>query len=139
VKAGAMKDTIKKALYIFLLAFVIILADQLTKHIIENKVINYGAAFGLFQNATMLFVWAAVIIIGLVLFLYDKIPKKRTDIQIYTGMILGGAVSNLIDRLAFGYVIDYIDLKVWPAFNIADAAVTIGMIGVIIYLLKKKK
>ena len=132
-----MKDTIKKALYIFLFAFVVILADQIVKRAVGNKIINYGAAFGLFQNATMIFIWAAVIVIGLVLFLYYKIPK-RTDIRIYVGLILGGAVSNLIDRLAFGYVIDYIDLKVWPAFNIADAALTIGMIGVIIYLLQKK-
>jgi len=145
-----MKDTTKKTLYVFVFALVIVLIDQVIKSVISKKIIlgesvwfityiqNTGAAFGIFKDATMLFIWAAIIVIGAVLAFYDKIPKK-TDIRIYAGLILGGAVSNLIDRMMFGYVIDYIDLKVWPAFNLADAAITIGVIGVIIYLLRKKK
>lgn len=145
-----MKDTTKKALYIFLGALAIVLADQMAKFAVSTRIThwegiglityvqNTGAAFGIFKDATMLFIWAAVIVIGLVLYLYDRIPK-RTDMWIYVGMVLGGAFSNLIDRLRLGFVVDYIDLKVWPAFNIADACVTIGMIGIIIYLLRKKK
>ena len=53
------------------------------------------------------------------------------------GFILGGTIGNLIDRIAYGFVIDFLDFRIWPVFNVADSFVTIGVIGLIIYLWKK--
>jgi len=53
-------------------------------------------------------------------------------------LILGGALGNLIDRVRFGYVVDFLDFRIWPVFNIADSAITIGTILAILHLLKRK-
>ncbi|GAJ17757.1 unnamed protein product, partial [marine sediment metagenome] len=84
-----------------------------------------------------LLLWFAIIVVGVILYLYDKIPDE-TQIQIFTALILGGTLGNLIDRIKFGYVIDFLDFQIWPAFNLADSAITIGVIGLIIYLIRKK-
>ena len=145
----------KKAAHIFFTALVILIADQLLKFLvlktipfkfsiqIISKIFylthirNYGAAFGLFQNASNLLLWFSIIVIGVILYLYDQIPNENPP-QIFTGLILGGALGNLVDRIRFGYVIDFLDFQIWPAFNVADMAITIGVIGLIIYLIKKK-
>jgi len=79
-----------------------------------------------------------IVIIGIILYYYKDLPKKYLPI-ISTSLILGGAIGNLIDRFLFGFVIDFIDFRIWPAFNIADSAVTIGVIGLIIYFWQTKK
>lgn len=130
----------KKVLVIFLTALLIILLDQLTKFLAEKYLItihNTGAGFGLFKDSTTLLIWFSIIVIGAILYSYDKIPEK-TSIQLFVGLLLGGTIGNLIDRLRLSYVIDFIDLKIWPSFNLADAAITIGVIGLIIYLIRKK-
>ena len=58
-------------------------------------------------------------------------------LQFAAGLLLGGTIGNLIDRVAYGAVIDFIDFRVWPVFNIADSAVTIGVIILIVLLWKK--
>jgi len=146
----------KKAVHVFFPAFIILLADQLFKFLVLNTIPfkfsvqiipkifylthirNYGAAFGLFQDASVLLLWFSVIVVGVILYIYDQIPKENFP-QILTGLILGGTLGNLIDRIRFGYVIDFIDFHIWPAFNIADSAVTIGVIGLIIYFWRDKK
>lgn len=142
----------QKFLIIFLITILTIFIDQITKFFISKNintqitiikkvlyftfVKNTGAAFGILKNQTILLIWFSVIVVGVIFFLYDKIPNKKS-VQIFTALILGGTISNLVDRLRLNYVIDFIDFKVWPAFNIADAAVTIGCIGLIIYFMKK--
>ncbi len=142
-----------KALLISLITILLIIIDQLTKWIVSRNITNSvvviknvlylsfvknsGAAFGILKGQTMLLIWFSVIVIGVIFFLFDKIPKNKL-IQVFTALILGGTVSNLIDRLRLQYVIDFIDFKIWPAFNLADAAVTIGVIGLIIYFGKKQ-
>jgi signal peptidase II len=131
----------KRKLFIILLtAVIVIAADQITKLLANrflNATYNYGAAFGLFQDSTTMLIWISIIVIGIIIYFYDKIPKK-TSVMIYIALILGGTISNLIDRIFHGYVIDFIDLRIWPSFNIADAVITIGVIGLILYLLKRK-
>jgi len=115
---------------------VIVLLDQLTKIILPNyvKIVkNTGSAFGLFEDTSTLLVWFSIFIIGLLVYFFDEIPKARLA-QFFYGLILGGVIGNLIDRIRLGYVIDFIDLKIWPVFNIADSAITIGVIGLIIYV-----
>jgi signal peptidase II len=97
---------------------------------------NTGAGFGVFQGKTSLLIWFSIIVIGIIFFLYDKIPKNKCA-QLSVAAILGGTFGNLIDRINLGYVIDYLDFRIWPTFNIADSALTIGIIGLIFYLIKK--
>jgi signal peptidase II len=102
---------------------------------------NTGAIFGLFHSHTELFI--ALGIAGLVIilvFLY-YFPPATTLVTVSFALILGGAVGNLIDRIRLGYVIDFISIHVqelfrWPAFNIADAALTVGILTLIYYFYK---
>ncbi|MFC1704149.1 signal peptidase II [Candidatus Omnitrophota bacterium] len=127
----------------------IVVLDQITKHVIStllsaNETIpviknifhitlvqNTGIAFGLFRNQTPILIAVSIITIGLIA--YNLLARKK-DKQFHFNeqralfLILGGAIGNLIDRLAHGYVIDFLDFRIWPVFNIADSAITIGII-----------
>lgn len=134
-----MKDITKKKKFLlfFGISLLVVIADQATKFLIPGAVQNTGAAFGLFQDSSMFLIGFAIAVIVVILCFYKQIPKKYS-ILTYVSLIFGGTIGNLIDRIAFGFVRDFIDLRVWPAFNIADAAVTIGVIGLIVYLIWKK-
>lgn len=99
---------------------------------------NIGAAFGMFQGFSWFFILASCIVFGLVVFYYQKIILNRW-LVFTTAFILGGTVGNMLDRIFFGHVIDYIDFIFWPAFNISDMALTTGAIMLIIFLFKKEK
>lgn len=87
---------------------------------------NTGAAFGLLRGHSSLFIVLAVAIAAwLVTELAQRTHPPASRLAL--GLILGGAVGNLIDRLRVGFVIDFIDLRVWPVFNLADSAITIGV------------
>lgn len=128
----------------------IIALDQITKYLLTNinyKILpffqllyvkNTGAAFGILQNSSLALFFLGIMIIGLVLFYLDKIPNTKSH-NIILGIILGGAIGNLIDRIIFGYVRDFIFISKFPVFNIADSAISIGLIIWIIYELKNKK
>jgi signal peptidase II len=121
----------------------VILLDQLTKFLALNflqlnspvpliknflnltLVHNRGAAFGLFQNQLLLFVLISLFAIGLIL--YNLKNKTNSVIlKLSLSLILGGAVGNLIDRMRFGFVVDFLDLRVWPVFNLADSVITVA-------------
>ena len=93
---------------------------------------NTGIAFGLFKNAGVVFIVIpaiAVILLGYNIYYYKNNEEKLSRLYIVAfSLILGGAVGNLIDRILFGYVVDFIDFQVWPVFNIADSAITIGAV-----------
>ncbi len=100
---------------------------------------NTGSAFGLFQDQTFLLTIIAFIgiatLLFFVLFMHRRFPFLATmPAKLTLGLILGGTVGNLIDRLRYGFVTDFIAVGRWPAFNIADSAVVIGAI-LIVYLL----
>ncbi|MDP2831376.1 MAG: signal peptidase II [Candidatus Omnitrophota bacterium] len=121
----------------------VILLDQITKFLalrflqlntpvplIKNflnltLVHNRGAAFGFFQNQLYLFVLVSFFTIGLIL-INLKNKKNSIILKLSLSLILGGAAGNLIDRLRFGFVVDFLDLRVWPVFNIADSVITIA-------------
>lgn len=90
---------------------------------------NRGAAFGMLKGQTPFFIFSALLAIALI---YQGLKGTKSQGQalyrISLGLILSGAVGNLIDRLRFGYVIDFLDFRVWPVFNVADSAITIGAI-----------
>ncbi|HLD69699.1 MAG TPA: signal peptidase II [Candidatus Omnitrophota bacterium] len=91
---------------------------------------NTGIAFGLFKNQGIVFIIIPLIAIVLLIFnIYyyrnNQENLSRTYIVAFS-LILGGAIGNLIDRIYLGYVIDFLDFRVWPVFNVADSAITIG-------------
>jgi signal peptidase II len=140
---------------IFLIVFLVVILDQLIKYLLLSNiqfvqslnwqyfdislVKNTGTVFGLFRNNNTFFAYftvSAIVIIALFLFL----NKKGSFLNRFSlALIFAGAVSNLIDRARLGYVVDYIDLKVWPVFNLADSAITIGIALFLFGALFKRK
>jgi signal peptidase II len=89
---------------------------------------NSGVAFGLFQGGGMLFAILALVVSGGIIYYYPRIPHEEKLMQVAFGLMLGGAVGNLIDRFRYGgNVIDFISVGNFPVFNVADSAVTIGV------------
>ncbi len=130
----------KKFSVFILIPILVVLLDQLVKFIIRRYfqyTKNYGAGFGILQGQRWPLIAVAVIVIGIIFYYYRTIPEKGLA-PWSVALVLGGIIGNLIDRLVFGYVTDFIRIWIWPSFNIADAASTIGVIGLIIYMLKKK-
>ena len=141
----------------FYAASIALILDRLTKHIAVNNmfegqsvkvfpgifhltlVLNKGAAFGLLKDQKMLFVALSVLVI--IFIIYYTLSKKTTDraALIALGLVLGGAVGNLIDRVRLGYVIDFLDLGIWPVFNIADSCITIGAAILILKMFLRKR
>ena len=140
---------------IFLIAFIVIILDQLTKLLILSKltvsqsipliknffhitfITNTGAGFGILKNQNSLFIFIAIVVLGIIFYYYDKIPGTKPMIVAF-GFLLGGIIGNLVDRIFHGHVIDFIDFRIWPAFNIADSAITLSALYFIFYLMKKK-
>ena len=91
---------------------------------------NTGIAFGLFKDQGIVFI--VVPIIAVILLIFNVYYYRQNNEVISRGyiiafsLILGGAIGNLYDRIVFGYVIDFLDFRVWPVFNIADSAITVG-------------
>ena len=91
---------------------------------------NSGAAFGIFQRAPALFTILAIVIAVAIIVASSRVRDRLNSVAL--GLVLGGALGNLVDRLFRtpgpfrGRVIDFIDLRVWPTFNVADSAVVIG-------------
>ena len=141
----------------FLTALLIVASDQLSKVWIRSNlalgqslpeagffrlthVQNTGAAFGLFHGQS--FILTIVALVGVAallvcaLFIYRQFPLLDNKLgKSALGLILGGTAGNLIDRLYFGYVTDFIDIGIWPAFNIADSAIVVGVI-IFVYSLR---
>lgn len=141
--------------YIFLIPAIVVAFDQATKLLakiymqspmvlIKNIlslvfVMNHGIAFGLFQGANDIIVWLYVIVLGLIIYFYDKFPKGTFNC-VMLSLILAGIVGNFIDRLFLGYVVDFISISFWPVFNVADICLCVGIIGMLgkEILIKKK-
>lgn len=131
----------KYAGWFYVTALVTLALDQLTKATVRawlhysipvipeifhlTPAQNTGAAFGLFPNATMFFIVVAMLACALFLWLGRK-GFDRRRVAIAFGLMLGGASGNLIDRLRFGAVTDFLDFRIWPIFNLADTALTVG-------------
>lgn len=133
---------------------VVIGLDQLTKHTVatgiavgEQKkflpginlvhVRNNGVAFGLFSSGGVLVLVITLLALA-VLLAYFLRRTTRPWLWLPTGMLIGGAVGNLIDRVAVGSVIDFIKLPLWPAFNVADMSITFGVLA-LLWVLEGKR
>jgi signal peptidase II len=92
-----------------------------------THIVNSGAAFGLLPRQNLVLVLVAVVVIGIVLFYQRYLPPRSLLVNLALGLQLGGATGNLTDRLRFGYVVDFIDIRVWPVFNLADFSIVLGL------------
>ena len=142
--------------------FLILLIDQVSKSVISSRlsagqsipiiknvlhitfVKNTGAAFGLFKNSAYFFILVsiiAVVVIGTIITRAVRSDKFLSNPVLNFGLILiiSGALGNLIDRVRLLYVIDFIDFRIWPVFNIADSSITIGTALLIISFAKFTK
>ncbi len=93
---------------------------------------NPGAAFGMFANQRMIFILAALLVIVAVCAAYRRLMDESRTVRWGVALLLGGAVGNLIDRVRTGRVIDFLDFRIWPVFNIADVGICIG-VALLIY------
>ncbi len=140
---------------LLLTAAIVLVLDQVTKVAIRQMLLdagtpsipllgswvkltyveNRGAAFGLFQNQSIFFIVVGVLVVGGILVGQKFVPAHKRSLAICLGMQLGGALGNLIDRLRFGHVFDFMDFTYWPVFNVADSAIVIGVLILAYHLL----
>lgn len=140
----------------YLVAIVIIALDQLTKHLVSTRMDigesieiisdffyltshrNAGAAFGILQNQMTFFYIVTTIVIIVIIYYLHKLGKDSVLTGISLSLILGGAIGNFIDRIVLGEVVDFFDFYFgsysYPIFNIADAALVVGVIMVLILM-----
>jgi signal peptidase II len=149
MKTSLKKNDFRIIISVFLLdRFVKFLVIEKLKPIGQIKLLpfldftyveNTGAAFGIFQNGVLpLIIFSIILIVSLIL-----LKKHFDDIGPLAGLgvvfVIGGAVGNLYDRMVIGNVIDFIDFKVWPVFNVADSFVCIGSIIICLAILRSKR
>lgn len=141
---------------IFVVSGLILLIDQLSKFSICNNltnassipilknifhltlVQNKGTCFGLFPHQTFFFASISVLVVGLILFFYGRLKTSILSLRVGLALILGGALGNLIDRLRFGFVVDFLDFRIWPVFNFADVSICVGA-GLLILQLARRR
>jgi signal peptidase II len=131
-------------------ALVVVAADQATKALVRANVElgerdgvfpgielvhvrNRGVAFGLFEDGGLVLIVIGVASV-IALLAFFATHSRRPLVWLPTGLLLGGAAGNLIDRMRQGFVTDFIDLPLWPAFNIADTCITIGVLSLLYVL-----
>jgi signal peptidase II len=100
---------------------------------------NTGSAFGLFANQAFLLTLVAIVGLVVILLFYRYLSRFNILGILALGLIFGGALGNLTDRLRFGYVTDFVDVRLWgdfhwPTFNVADSAITVGSIVLAIFI-----
>ncbi len=137
----------------FIIIAVVILFDQLSKYLIRvnmelndsislidgifhlTYIHNYGAAFSLFQNKTeFLILMQLVVIVAVLVYLIKKQRKEHWVLLMSLSLIAAGGMGNLVDRAINGYVVDFLDLRIWPIFNIADISVCVGCGLLVLYM-----
>ncbi len=133
-----------------IIVITVLILDQITKFIVRQinphldwgilkiqLIQNSGAGFGILQGKSFWLALISLLVIITIIYNYKNIPKNYFS-QTFFALFLGGAIGNFIDRIFFGQVTDFINFTFWPAFNIADTALTISVIGLIVYYIKEK-
>jgi signal peptidase II len=127
-------------------------ADQLTKTVVSDHlgiddqihvlgpfsihhVQNSGIAFGLFSSATAAVIVLTSLAVGWMLLFFARSGSRHPILPAALGLVIGGSLSNLIDRVRLGHVTDFLDFRYWPAFNLADSFIVIGVVVLFVVLL----
>lgn len=123
----------------------VVIFDQVTKYIVQHNmaelesiplikdvfhltyVLNPGAAFGLLPYKTLFFTAIALIMLVVIYFFYRRVPAKQIADRVALGLLAGGALGNLIDRVRLAKVVDFLDFRFFPVFNVADTCITLGV------------
>lgn len=128
-------------------------ADQLTKHLVSSQlalgdstahlgpfsihhVQNTGIAFGLFSSATQIVIFATALAVLWMLAFFARSGAQHPVLPVGLGLVVGGSVSNLVDRIRLGHVTDFLDFSYWPAFNLADMYIVVGVAVLLVTLLR---
>lgn len=121
-----------------------VFADQLTKQVIArtldvgssvrlvgpltiHHVENSGIAFGFFSSRTTVVIGVTAVAVGWMLWFFARSARRHPVLPVALGLVLGGSISNLVDRVRLGRVTDFLDLSAWPAFNLADTFIVVGV------------
>jgi signal peptidase II len=127
-----------------LVAGAAVLADQLTKQVVGrtlalgesvdiagpfsiHHVQNSGIAFGLFGSRTPIVIAVTTVAVGAMLLFFARSGRRHPVLPVALGLVLGGSIANLIDRVRLGHVTDFLDFVAWPAFNLADTFIVVGV------------
>ena len=122
-----------------------LIADQLTKHLVSSQLAlgeelhvagpfsihhlqNSGIAFGLFASATGIVIALTTLAVAWMLVFFARSGARHPVLPAALGLVIGGSVSNLVDRVRLGHVTDFLDLRYWPAFNLADSFIVVGVL-----------
>ncbi|RLE47429.1 signal peptidase II [Candidatus Woesearchaeota archaeon] len=122
----------------FLIAGSVFLLDRISKTVFQkvsldlgflnlHLVKNSGGLWGVFQGMNILFVFVTLLVLGGIFFYLRRILASPTIVWVSFALVFAGGLGNLIDRLALGFVIDFVDFGFWPAFNVADSAISIAV------------
>ena len=120
-----------------------VLADQVTKQVVAralalgeevqiagpfsiHHVHNSGIAFGFFASATSIVIAVTAVAVGWMLLFFSRSGSRHPVLPVALGLVLGGSLGNLLDRVRLGYVTDFLDFRFWPAFNLADVFIVVG-------------
>ncbi len=137
-----------------IIALLVVFIDQLTKLLVRHYmqleqsipiikdafhltyITNTGTFFGMFQGSqsNIFFIIFTIILLGGVIYVFNKLSCFE---KAFFALVMGAALGNLIDRLVFSHVIDFLDLRFWPIFNIADSVLSISIIILVIYTIKE--
>ena len=147
---------VRRSWMLWVLAVVVLVLDQSTKAFIVGwldwgeswpaegflrftHARNTGTAFSLFQGHSNILSIVAVFAVGVLLWVYATTGAKSFILRVALGLQLGGALGNLLDRLQQGYVTDFLDVGPWPIFNVADSAISVGMVLMVWYFFSHRE
>ena len=133
------------------IAVAAVIADQVTKHVVASHlrlgeglhvvgpftirhVQNSGIAFGFFSSATAIVIVLTAFAVAWMLLFFARTGSRHPVLPVALGLVIGGSLSNLVDRVRLGHVTDFLDLKFWPAFNLADSFIVVG-VGILLLAL----
>ncbi|MBA3412307.1 MAG: signal peptidase II [Actinobacteria bacterium] len=139
-----------------LVALSALAADQVTKRIVSSElalgeqvevagplsihhVQNSGIAFGLFASATPVVIVLTVLAVGWMLVFFARSGGRHPVLPTALGLVIGGSLANLMDRVRLGHVTDFLDVRFWPAFNLADSFIVVGVVTLFAALLASER
>jgi signal peptidase II len=99
-----------------------------------HHVTNSGIAFGLFASATSIVILLTSLAVAWMLYFFARSGARHPVLPVALGLVIGGSVSNLLDRVRLGHVTDFLDFKYWPAFNLADTFIVVGVAALLLAL-----
>ena len=148
-----------RPLYFYLIAILVFVSDQASKAMIQRTMTfgeyrqvfgqgfmltltqNTGGAWGLLPSGNRIFVGFAAVAIVALLYAYHRIARGDLLVGSAFALALGGAIGNLIDRLRYGYVVDFFDVRIihWPIFNVADSAISLGIALLLLHYVRSMR